>query len=445
MDDGLVSEIKRGRAARNAKLASLPVGMAGRAALGFGKRLTGKSKDEVSAELMDRAAQQLFSVLGELKGGAMKVGQALSVMEAAIPEQYGKPYREALTKLQREAPPLPAARVHRVLNEQLGTAWRERFQSFDDTSIASASIGQVHRAVWADGREVAVKIQYPGADEALRADLKTMQRMVSVLKQLSPGADVQGVVDELLERTEMELDYRLEADNQRAFAKAYREDPKFVVPRVVASAPKVVVQEWIDGVPLSRIISEGTQEQRDLMACRLFEFSNDAPRRLEMVHGDAHPGNFMLMPGERMGVIDFGAVAPMPGGWPVELGQILRYAVDKNYDKLLPTMQRMGFIQQGQQVSTNEIDDMLKQYVDPLQVPVFHYTRKWLQRMTAVELDKAAGQIKAARQMDIPPKLAIPMRVIASIVAISCQLDAFVPTLRIAEETMPGFADPDAP
>jgi predicted unusual protein kinase regulating ubiquinone biosynthesis (AarF/ABC1/UbiB family) len=101
--------------------------MAGRAALGFGKRLTGKPKDEVNAELMDKAAQQLFTVLGELKGGAMKVGQALSVMEAAIPEQYGKPYREALTKLQREAPPLPAAKVHRVLDAQLGTKWRERF------------------------------------------------------------------------------------------------------------------------------------------------------------------------------------------------------------------------------------------------------------------------------------------------------------------------------
>ncbi len=439
-----MSDIKRGRTARNAKLASLPVGMAGRAALGIGKRLTGKSKDDVNAELMDRAAQQLFTVLGELKGGAMKVGQALSVMEAAIPEQYGKPYREALTKLQREAPPLPAAKVHRVLDAQLGTKWRERFESFDDSSIASASIGQVHKAVWADGREVAVKIQYPGADEALRADLKTMQRMVGVLRQLSPGADVQGVVDELIERTEMELDYRLEADNQRAFAKAYRGNPKFVVPRVVASAPKVVIQEWIDGVPLSHIIREGTQEQRDLMATRLFEFANDAPRRLGMVHGDAHPGNFMLMAGDRMGVIDFGAVAPMPGGWPVELGQILRYAKDKNYDELLPTMRRMGFIQKGQEVSTREIDDMLKQYVDPLQVPVFHYTRAWLQRMTAVELDRAAGQIKAARQMDIPPKLAIPMRVIASIVAISCQLDAHVPTQRIAQETMPGFAAPDA-
>ncbi|MHA0286232.1 macrolide-binding ATPase MABP-1 [Mycobacterium sp. C3-094] len=444
MDDGLVSDIKRGRAARNAKLASLPVGMAGRAALGFGKRLTGKSKDEVNAELMDKAAQQLFTVLGELKGGAMKVGQALSVMEAAIPEQYGKPYREALTKLQREAPPLPAAKVHRVLDQQLGTKWRDRFQSFDDKSVASASIGQVHKAVWGDGREVAVKIQYPGADEALRADLKTMQRMVGVLKQLSPGADVQGVVDELIERTEMELDYRLEADNQRAFAKAYAGDPHFVVPNVVASAPKVVIQEWIEGIPLSHIIREGTQEQRDLMATRLFEFCNDAPTRLEMVHGDAHPGNFMLMPDEKMGVIDFGAVAPMPGGWPVELGQIMRYALDKNYDKLLPTMERAGFIQKGQQVSTREIDDMLKQYVEPLEVPEFHYTRKWLQRMTTLELDKAAGQIKAARQMDIPPKLAIPMRVIASIVAISCQLDAHVPTRSIAERTVPGFADPDA-
>ncbi|MCG7579960.1 MULTISPECIES: macrolide-binding ATPase MABP-1 [Mycolicibacterium] len=443
MDDGVVSDIKRGRAARNAKLASLPVGMAGRAAMGFGKRLTGKSKDEVNAELMDKAAQQLFTVLGELKGGAMKVGQALSVMEAAIPEQYGKPYREALTKLQREAPPMPAAKVHRVLDAQLGTKWRDRFASFDDKSVASASIGQVHKAVWADGREVAVKIQYPGADEALRADLKTMQRMVGVLKQLSPGADVQGVVDELIERTEMELDYRLEADNQRAFAKAYEGDPHFVVPHIVASAPKVVIQEWIEGIPLSHIIRDGTQEQRDLMATRLFEFSDDAPRRLGMVHGDAHPGNFMLLPGDKMGIIDFGAVAPMPGGWPVELGQMLRYAVDKNYDKLLPTMQKAGFIQKGQQVSTREIDDMLKQYVEPLQVPVFHYQRSWLQKMTTLELDRAAGQIKAARQMDIPPKLAIPMRVIASIVAISCQLDAHVPTRRIAEEMVPGFSDPD--
>ena len=439
-----MADIKRGRAARNAKLASLPVGFAGRAALGFGKRLTGKSRDEVTAELMEKAANQLFTVLGELKGGAMKVGQALSVMEAAIPDEYGEPYREALTKLQKDAPPMSAHKLHRVLDAQLGTRWRDRFSSFDDTPVASASIGQVHKAVWSDGREVAVKIQYPGADEALRADLKTMQRMVGVLKQLSPGADVQGVVDELIQRTEMELDYRLEANNQRAFAKAYYGDPHFAVPHIVASAPKVVIQEWIEGVPMAEIIRSGTTEQRDLIGTRLTELTFDAPRRLEMMHGDAHPGNFMLLPDGRMGVIDFGAVAPLPGGFPIELGMTIRLARDKNYDLLLPTMEKAGFIQTGQQVSVRDIDEMLRQYIEPIQVEVFHYTRKWLQKMTTVQIDRSVSQIRTARQLDLPAKLAIPMRVIASVGAILCQLDAHVPMKALSEELIPGFAEPDA-
>ncbi|MUL80942.1 AarF/ABC1/UbiB kinase family protein [Mycobacterium sp. CBMA247] len=436
-----MSDIKRGSVARNAKLAGLAGGMAGRAALGFGKRLTGKSKDEVTAELMDKAAQQLFAVLGELKGGAMKVGQALSVLEAAIPEQYGKPYREALTKLQREAPPLPAAKVHRVLDAQLGTKWRDRFTSFDDTPVASASIGQVHKAVWSDGREVAVKIQYPGADEALRADLKTIQRLVGVFKQLAPGVDIQGIVDELIERTDMELDYRLEAENQRAFAKAYRDDPYFCVPAIVASAPKVVIAEWMDGIPMSVIIREGTPEQRDLMGTRLSELTFDAPKRLQMMHGDAHPGNFMLLPDGRMGVIDFGAVAPLPDGFPTSLGECIRLARDKNYDELLPTMQEAGFIQKGQQVSIEEVDDMLRQYVEPIEVDVFHYNRRWIQRMAAGQMDNWVAQIRTARQLDLPPNLAIPLRVIASTIAMCCQLDAHVPVKAIATELVPGFAE----
>ena len=439
----MVADIKRGRAARNAKLASIPVGFAGRAALGFGKRLTGMSRDEVNAELMEKAANQLFTVLGELKGGAMKVGQALSVMEAAIPEEFGEPYREALTKLQKDAPPLPAAKVHRVLDGQLGTKWRERFTSFDDTPVASASIGQVHRGVWSDGRDVAIKIQYPGADEALRADLKTMQRMVSVFKQLSPGADVQGVVNELIERTEMELDYRLEADNQRVFAKAYAGDPHFVIPHVVASSPKVMITEWVDGVPMAQIIRTGTVDQRNLCGTRLFELTFGAPARTGMMHGDAHPGNFMLRPDGTMAVIDFGAVAPLPGGLPVELGMTIRLARDKNYDLLLPTMEKVGFIQKGEQVSVCEIDDMLRQYVEPIEVEVFHYSRKWLQKLAAANMAGSVQQIKTARQMDLPAKLAIPLRVIASTVAISAQLDAHVPVREMALELIPGFAAPE--
>ena len=436
-----MSDIKRGSVARTAKLAGLAGGMAGRAALGLGKRLTGKSKDEVTAELMDKAAQQLFTVLGELKGGAMKVGQALSVMEAAIPEQYGKPYREALTKLQKDAPPLPAAKVHRVLDAQLGTKWRDRFSSFADAPVASASIGQVHKGVWSDGREVAVKNQYPGADEALRADLKSIQRLVGVFKQLAPGADIQGVVDELIERTEMELDYRLEADNQRAFAKAYRDDPHFAVPAVIASAPKVVIAEWLEGIPMSVIIRDGTPQQRDLMGTRLTELTFGAPARLGMMHGDAHPGNFMLLADGRMGVIDFGAVAPLPGGFPPALGETIRLARDKRYEQLLPVMEGAGFIQKGQQVSAQEIDDMLRQYVEPIEVDVFHYTRKWIQRMAAGQMDNSVAQIRTARQLDLPPNLAIPLRVIASTIAICCQLDAHVPVKSIATELVPGFTE----
>src|SRR6202012_644926 len=168
-------------------------------------------------------------------------------------------------------------------------------------------------------------------------DLKTLRRMISVVKQLAPGVDVEGVVDELIERTEMELDYRLEADNQRAFAKAYEGDPHFLVPHIVASAPKVVIQEWIDGTPMAEIIRNGTVEQRDLMGLRLLELTFDAPRRLEMMHGDAHPGNFMLLPDGRMGVIDFGAVAPLPGGIPIEIGLATRYALHDDYENLQAT------------------------------------------------------------------------------------------------------------
>ena len=221
-----MTEIKRRRGARNAKLASIPLGIAGRAAVGFGRKLAGGDRSEIDAALAAKAAEQLFTVLGGLKGGAMKFGQALSVMEAAIPEEYAEPYREALTKLQSEAPPLPAKSVHRVLDEQLGTRWRERFRSFDDTPAASASIGQVHRAVWSDGRPVAVKVQYPGADEALRADLKTLSKMTGLISSVIPGADIKPILAELTERTEEELDYRIEADNQRALREGVRGRPR---------------------------------------------------------------------------------------------------------------------------------------------------------------------------------------------------------------------------
>src|SRR5215471_13828091 len=165
-----MSDLPRRAVTRTVKLAALPAGLAGRTVLGLGKRVGGRPAEIVAREIQQRTADQIFRVLGELKGGALKLGQALSIFEAALPPELAGPYRATLTRLQESAPPLPAATVHKVLAAELGQDWRERFAEFDDRPAAAASIGQVHKAVWQDGRTVAVKIQYPGAGPALMAD-----------------------------------------------------------------------------------------------------------------------------------------------------------------------------------------------------------------------------------------------------------------------------------
>ena len=447
-----MADIRRGGIRRAAKLASLPAGVAGRAALGVGKRMTGKSKDEVNAELLEKAADEMFNVLGELKGGAMKVGQALSVMEAAIPPKFAEPFRETLIKLQSEAPPLPAAKVHRVLDGQLGTKWRDRFQSFDDTPAAAASIGQVHRGVWHDGREVAVKVQYPGADEALRADLKLIQRFSWIAKQVVPGADVARLVSEIHDTLEAELEYRQEAENQRAFAKAFAGDPKFVVPAVVASAPKVIVSEWIEGRRLSAIIADGTKQERDSAAALLIEFTLSSPPRVGLVHADPHPGNFLVLPDGRLGVIDFGAVAPHPGGVPAEFGELLCWARDEEFDEVLRLLKVLGFMPNDYDVSAEQLVEYIQPlwpYIDPLRSGEFHFTRKWFQKSALVTADPLAegfgDRFKMARQLTIPPGYVMLLRTLGGLLGVAVQLDAEANYAELIERWVPGFFPPNEP
>ncbi len=318
----------RGRLARTARLAALPAAHIGRSALGVGKRLGGRPAELVAAQVQQRTAEQLFSTLGQLKGAAMKAGQMLSALEAALPEQLVGPYREALVRLQEAAPAMPTPMVHDELDRSFPGGWRDLFREFDDRPVAAASVGQVHRATWRDGTSVAVKIQYPGACEALAADLGLLQHLAPVMRAAAPGLDARQLIAELRERLVDEVDYLLEANAQIAFADAYRDDPDIHVPDVVAVEDRVLITRWVDGVPLSRVIAEGTREERDRAGLLLVRLFGSGPVRARRLHGDPHPGNFRLLPDGRLAVLDFGATEPMPHGWPERLGPLLAVGRD---------------------------------------------------------------------------------------------------------------------
>ncbi|MET7820320.1 ABC1 kinase family protein [Micromonospora zamorensis] len=445
-----MTDIPRRAVSRTAKLAALPLGFAGRTVLGMGKRVTGLASDVISAEIQQRTAEQLFSVLGQLKGGAMKFGQALSVFEAALPEEIAAPYRQALTKLQEAAPPLPVASVHKVLAEQLGPDWRDLFVEFNDTPAAAASIGQVHRARWREpgfdesgapnSRDVAVKIQYPGAGEALLSDLKQLSRLGGMFRAIQPGLDVKPLLVELRERITEELDYELEAESQRAFAAAYADDPEIYIPQVINAAPRVLVTEWVTGTPLADIIREGTEEERDEAGRLMATLHLSAPQRAGLLHADPHPGNFRLLPDGRLGVIDFGAVARMPEGTPEPIGRIAAMALRGDADEVVAGLRSEGFIGATEQIDAEGVLDFIRPMLEPIAADGFRFTRAWLRAEAGRLASPRSPTYQLSRQLNLPPPYLLIHRVTLGSIGILCQLEAKAPYRSILERWLPGFA-----
>ncbi|HUL28583.1 MAG TPA: AarF/ABC1/UbiB kinase family protein [Streptosporangiaceae bacterium] len=439
-----MNDLPRRAITRTAKLATLPVGLAGRTALGLGKRLGGRPAELVAAEIQHRTADQIFRVLGELKGGAMKFGQALSIFEAALPPEIAGPYRATLTKLQESAPPLPTGTVHRVLREDLGPDWREAFAEFNDKPAAAASIGQVHRARWRDGREVAVKIQYPGAGRALLSDFNQLSRVARLFAVLMPGLEVRPLLDELRARVAEELDYHLEAESQHAFAVAYADDPDIFVPDVVAGTSHVLITEWIDGTPLSKIISDGSQEERDHAGLLFARFLFSGPARAGLLHADPHPGNFRLLADGRLGVLDFGAVDRLPDGLPPFMGRLLRI-VHEGSD-LGPAEQELreqGFIREGIEFDPEALSMFLAPLAEPSRVERFKFSREWLRGEATRVADPRAANI--SRRLNLPPSYVLIHRVSTAGMGVLCQLESEGPYRAEMIRWMPGYSDAGQP
>lgn len=447
-----MSDLPRKAVTRTAKLAALPLGFAGRATWGLGKRIGGRSAELVARELQQRTAEQLFKVLGELKGGAMKLGQALSVFESALPEEVAGPYRAALTKLQDAAPPMPTSTVHAVLAERLGEEWRELFLEFEDKPTAAASIGQVHRAVWHDGREVAVKVQYPGAGEALLSDLTQLSRFARLLGPLVPGMDIKPLITEMRDRVSEELDYALEAASQREHAEVFADDPDVVVPAVVHQSEQVLVTEWMDGIPLSEVISEGTEAQRDRAGQLLARFLFSGPARTGLLHADPHPGNFRLLPGAegdedpeswRLGVLDFGTVDRLPGGLPETIGVCLRMTLTGEAETVYELLRAEGFVKESVALDPDAVLEYLLPIIEPAEAETFVFTRGWLRAQAARIADPRSPAHQLGKQLNLPPSYLLIHRVTLSTIGVLCQLNATVRLRDELEEWLPGFVAPD--
>lgn len=434
-----MAEIPQYSITRSARMVSIPAAHAGRRAVGAGKTILGKDAEEAKLEAQLKTAAQLFKVMGTLKGGAMKFGQVMSVFEASLPEELVKPYRDSLSKLQDSAPPMSTANVHKQMKKNLGEDWRARFLEFNDEPAAAASIGQVHKAIWKDGREVAVKIQYPGAGGALIADLNQISRLARLIGLTIPGLDVKALVTELKERVIEELDYIHESKAQKQFANAYEGSPDYIIPHVLSAAPEVVITEWVDSRPLLEIIKNGTQEERNKYGQLLLRFLLSGPKVAGLLHCDPHPGNFRIAPDGRMVILDFGATAAFPNGLPDTMGTLLNIAMIGDDAGVVAGLRKEGFIRPNIELDPSSLLNYLAPFTEPTSAPVFKHSRLWLQDLFAKTADPRNPDWSVAFKINLPPEYLMIHRTWMGSLGVLCQMESEFSVQDEFEKWVPGF------
>jgi predicted unusual protein kinase regulating ubiquinone biosynthesis (AarF/ABC1/UbiB family) len=302
--------IPKGRLRRTAQVGSV-IGSEGARWAGTRAANLARSEEDAAARLDRRhmeAAERMVDTLGTMKGAAMKIGQLASFIDTDfLPDEYRELYQDKLANLRSEAPAMPWKKVRGVLDEEWEEPVEELFEEFEQDAAAAASIGQVHRATLPDGRRVAVKIQYPGVAQALRADMQNAGMIMRLAKAIAPGLDAKAAAEELKERVLEELDYEYEAQSQRAFSRGYRGHPFVYVPDVVTrlSTGRVLVTEWVDGVGFDDV-KQLPQADRDRFAEIVFRFCFGSMYHLRHFNADAHPGNYLLMDDGRVAFLDFG-------------------------------------------------------------------------------------------------------------------------------------------
>src|SRR5271169_5229181 len=351
--------IPTSRVIRSATIGRLAAGQAVRQ---FGTRAANLVRDEDSADAalarrQVETAEQIVAVLGTMKGAAMKLGQVISFLDVGfVAEEHREEFQRELAKLRDAAPTVSFKQMRRVIEEDLEAPLSEVFASFEEEPIAAASIGQVYKATLFDGREVAVKVQYPGVASAVRADMQNLDMILRLLKRMAPGLDAKAIAEEIKERIGEELDYELEAQNQRSLARIFAGHPFIVVPDVITalSRERVLVSEFVSGVGFEEL-KDRPQDERDRIGEIIFRFFLGCLYRHRQFSGDPHPGNFLLLDDGRVAFLDFGLFKRMdPAAVELELAA-QRAVVEGDAPALHRLLAESGFLPEPERVDPEHL------------------------------------------------------------------------------------------
>jgi predicted unusual protein kinase regulating ubiquinone biosynthesis (AarF/ABC1/UbiB family) len=442
------TKIPKGRVRRSAKLGSV-LGVQG--ARYAGTRAAGIARTEEGArERLDNrhleTALKLVGALGEMKGAAMKLGQMASFIDTEfLPPEYRELYQEQLAKLRTAAPAMPWKKVSKVLEEEYeGRPLSDLFAGIEEEAFAAASIGQVHRAELLDGRHVAVKIQYPGVAEALEADLRNAGTIVRLAKAIAPGLDPKAIAKELRERVLEELDYEYEAQNQRTFARAYRDHPFVYVPDVYTrlSRRRVLVTELVEGIGFEEVKELG-DEERSRFGEIVFRFAFGSIYHLRHFNADTHPGNYILMEDDRVAFLDFGMTKKLDGEQILLEQRAIDAAVRKDPEALREALHELGFVKNPSKLDAERLMEhtmaVASWYLEDREIEI---SPRRVMKIIESTNDPRSEYYDLMRRESVPAEELMGRRMESGVLAVLAQLRAKRNWHRIMREWV--YADPPA-
>jgi predicted unusual protein kinase regulating ubiquinone biosynthesis (AarF/ABC1/UbiB family) len=392
-----------------------------------GARLDADRRAALEEQFAIRSAEDVARELGHMKGAIMKAGQLIGFIAEGLPPDA----QAALATLQADGPPMAPSLAESVVRDELGAGPERLFLDWNPIPVAAASIGQVHRAVLRDGRVVAVKVQYPGVDRAIRSDLDNAELLYRFFSSFTlRGLDVRGLVDELRARMGDELDYRLEARNQSEFADMYRDHPFIRIPEIVPeySTTRVLTSEWVDGLTWAEFEESATRAAKQRAAEILFRFAQGSVHRHGMFNGDPHPGNYRLKPDGSMTFLDFGLVKRWTAGeWELLAPCLDAIVVSHDPDALMRAMEASRFLPPATGLDPQLVYDYVSSPYRPYISDTFTFTRQFVGQALATILDLNGPYAEVIRTLNMPASFVILDRVVWGISALLGKLEASGP------------------